>query len=52
MVLAGRSSCSRHEGTLLVPVLRPGRKEPESDFHKAAVRDSSGKSGFNPVGFT
>ena len=50
MALAGRSSCSRHEGKLLVPVQRPGRKEPESGFHKAAVRDSSGKFGPNPVG--
>ena len=51
MALTGRSSCSRHEDKLLVPVLRPGQKKPESDFHKAAVRDNSGKSGPNPVGF-
>jgi hypothetical protein len=39
MALAGRSSCSRHEGKLLVPVLRPGQEKPESGFHKAAVRE-------------
>ena len=49
MALAGRSSCSRHEGKLLVPGQKPGRKE-ETDFHKAAVRDSSGKSGPNTGG--
>ena len=52
MALAERSPRSSHEGKLLVPVQRPGRKEPESDFHKAAVRDSSGKPGPNPVGFS
>ena len=51
MALAGRSSCSRHEVKLLVPGHKPERKE-ESDFHKAAVRDSSGKPGPNPVGFS
>ena len=51
MALAGRSSCSRHEGKLLVPGHKPRRKE-ESDFRQAAVRDSSGKSGPNPVGFS
>ena len=47
----GRSSSSRHEGKLLVPGHKPKRKK-ESDFHKAAVSDSSGKSGPNPVGFS
>ena len=51
MALTGRRSCSRHEGKLLVPVLRPGQR-PESDFHNVAVRDNSGKSGPNPVGFS
>ena len=33
-------------------MLRPGQQNPESGFHKAAVRGSSSKSGPNLVGFS
>ena len=49
MALTRNSPFSRHEGKLLVLVPKPG---PESDFHKAAARDSSSKSGPNPIGFS
>ena len=52
MALTRRNRFCRHEGKLLVPVPKSGQQNPESDFHKAAVRDSSGKSGPNPVGFS
>ena len=52
MALTRRNRFSRHEGKLLVPVLRPGQQNPDSIFYKAAVRDSSSKSGPNPVGFS
>ena len=52
MALTGRGRFSRHEGKLLVPVLRPGQQNPQSDFHKAAFRDSSSKPGPSHVGFS
>ena len=51
MALTGRRSSSRHEGKLLEPRHKPKRRK-ESDFHQAAVSNSSGKSGPNPVGFS
>ena len=51
MALTERSSRTRHEGRMLVPGHKP-EQDKESDFHKAAVRDSSGKSDHNPVGFS
>jgi len=52
MALTRRNRFSRHEGKLLIPVPKPGQQNPESDFHKAAVRDSNSNSGPNPVGFS
>ena len=48
MALTRNNPFPRLEGKLLVLVPKPG---PESDFHKAAARDSNSKSGSSPIGF-